>query len=190
MDGKHFKRFIARTRVTDRRRRVSRLAIGLAMASLVPGTAAFAVSDDLAVAAPGFNADVTGPEQALPELPGMGKDEAGFAATDAVQAEISDIAEELGIGMASWYGPKFAGKPTASGERFDPSGLTAAHRTLPFGSLVRVTSQSTGKAVIVRINDRGPFHGNRVIDLSEAAADAIGIKSRGRGRVSLALLEG
>ncbi|AKM11583.1 lipoprotein [Croceicoccus naphthovorans] len=92
--------------------------------------------------------------------------------------------------MASWYGPKFAGRPTASGERFNPAEYTAAHRTLPFGSKVRVTSPRTGKSIVVRINDRGPFHGKRVIDLSEAAADAIGLKARGHDRVTLSLLEG
>jgi rare lipoprotein A len=92
-------------------------------------------------------------------------------------------------GMASYYGKAFAGRPTASGERFDPAGLTAAHRTLPMGSLVRVTNPANGQSVTVRINDRGPFHGNRVIDLSRAAADSVGIVRAGRGRVELALVE-
>ena len=98
--------------------------------------------------------------------------------------------EHLGEGVASWYGPKFAGRRTANGETFNPAELTAAHRTLPFGSLVRVTSSRTGKSVVVRINDRGPFHGNRVIDLSEAAASEIGLKARGSGTVEMALLDG
>ena len=107
----------------------------------------------------------------------------------------SDLAEpetleHLGEGVASWYGPKFAGRRTANGETFNPAELTAAHRTLPFGSLVRVTSSRTGKSVVVRINDRGPFHGNRVIDLSEAAASEIGLKTRGSGTVQMALLDG
>jgi rare lipoprotein A len=96
--------------------------------------------------------------------------------------------EEIGQGQASWYGAQFAGRPTASGERFNPSEMTAAHRTLPFGSKVRVTHASSGRSVVVRINDRGPFHGNRVIDLSRAAAEEIGIRSAGSGRVQLALL--
>jgi len=99
-----------------------------------------------------------------------------------------DEAEEIGEGRASWYGSQFAGRPTASGERFDPEGLTAAHRTLPFGSMVRVTHAGSGRSVVVRINDRGPFHGNRVIDLSRAAAERIGIRSAGSGNVELALL--
>ena len=97
-------------------------------------------------------------------------------------------ADEIGDGMASWYGRKFAGRRTASGERFDPGGYTAAHRTLPFGSRVRVTN-AAGKSVVVRINDRGPFHGGRVIDLSQAAAAELGLVRAGSGRVSLALID-
>jgi rare lipoprotein A len=92
-------------------------------------------------------------------------------------------------GMASYYGKELAGNRTASGARFDPSALTAAHRTLPFGTQVQVTNQRTGDSVIVTINDRGPFHGNRVIDLSEAAARQIGLTGRGSGRVELAILD-
>ena len=97
-------------------------------------------------------------------------------------------AEQIGGGNASYYGDELAGNPTASGERFDPTKLTAAHRTLPLGSRVRVTNTSTGDAVIVRINDRGPFHGQRVIDLSKAAARQIGMLQRGTARVKLELL--
>lgn len=86
---------------------------------------------------------------------------------------------------ASYYGEGFVGRPTASGEAFDPSQLTAAHRTLPFGSLVRVTNAASGKDVVVRINDRGPFHGNRDIDLSEAAAKEIGMIGSGTAKVTL-----
>ncbi len=77
--------------------------------------------------------------------------------------------------IASWYGPRFQGKRTASGERFDTNGLTAAHKTLPFGTRVRVKSLVNGKEVTVRINDRGPFIKGRIIDLSKAAAQAIGL---------------
>ena len=78
-------------------------------------------------------------------------------------------------GEASWYGPGFAGRRTSSGEVYDPSALTAAHRSLPFGSQVRVTNVANGASVIVRINDRGPFVGGRIIDLSQAAKQAIGM---------------
>ncbi|WP_240530068.1 septal ring lytic transglycosylase RlpA family protein [Novosphingobium sp. PC22D] len=94
----------------------------------------------------------------------------------------------IGNGRASFYGNELAGNRTASGEIFDPKRLTAAHRTLPLGSRVRVTNARNGKSVIVRINDRGPFHGNRVIDISTAAARTIGLIRSGTGRVNLALL--
>ena len=78
------------------------------------------------------------------------------------------------VGIASWYGPGFHGRRTASGERFNTQAMTAAHKTLPFGTRVRVTSAATGKEVVVRINDRGPFIAGRIIDLSRAAALALG----------------
>jgi rare lipoprotein A len=95
----------------------------------------------------------------------------------------------IGSGVASYYGNELAGNRTASGERFDPGQLTAAHRTLPMGSRVLVTNPANGKSVVVRINDRGPFHGGRVIDLSKSAASRIGLIARGSGRVDMALLD-
>jgi peptidoglycan lytic transglycosylase len=77
--------------------------------------------------------------------------------------------------IASYYGQELAGRRTASGERFNPSAMTAAHRTLPFGTRVRVTNSRNGRSVIVRINDRGPFVKGRAIDLSHGAARAIGM---------------
>lgn len=106
---------------------------------------------------------------------------------EAAPAPAAGAATTISGGVASWYGPGFAGRRTASGERFNPSELTAAHRTLPFGSRVRVTMGD--RSVVVRINDRGPFHGGRVIDLSQAAAEQIGLRRAGSGRVELALLE-
>ncbi len=82
-------------------------------------------------------------------------------------------------GQASWYGPGFAGKPTASGERFVPCRRTAAHRTLPFGTRVKVTNLRNGRTVRVRINDRGPFVAGRIIDLSRGAARALGMIDAG-----------
>lgn len=87
--------------------------------------------------------------------------------------------------LASWYGKKFHGRRTASGERFDMHALTAAHRQLPFGTRVRVRSVDTGREVVVRINDRGPGVRSREIDLSAAAARAIGIEHLGVARVQL-----
>lgn len=103
----------------------------------------------------------------------------------AGRAEATAVSPRATTGVASWYGPKFAGRRTANGEIFDPTQLTAAHRTLPFGTLVRVTNLATRTNVIVRINDRGPFKGNRIIDLSRAAADAIGLTAMGVGSVRL-----
>src|SRR5215203_4834038 len=89
-------------------------------------------------------------------------------------------------GAASWYCPGFHGRKTASGERFNTHALTAAHKTLPFGTRVRVTNEKTGRSVVVRINDRGPYAHGRIIDLSQASAHAIGIG--GVGRVTLSQL--
>ena len=91
-------------------------------------------------------------------------------------------------GVASWYGPNFVGRPTANGEIFDPSQLTAAHQTLPFDTLVQVTHLENGRSVVVRINDRGPFVGRRVIDLSRAAAERIDMIGSGTAQVRLELL--
>nr|WP_277621102.1 septal ring lytic transglycosylase RlpA family protein [Thermus arciformis] len=88
-------------------------------------------------------------------------------------------------GLAVWYGPGFHGKRTASGEVYDMHALTAAHPSLPFGTRVRVTNLKNGKSVVVRINDRGPFGGRYIIDLSYAAAKAIGALSATRVRLEL-----
>lgn len=92
-------------------------------------------------------------------------------------------------GLASWYGKKYHGKRTASGERFDMHALTAAHKKLKFGSKVRVVEPKSGKSVIVRINDRGPYTKKRVIDLSRAAAKKIGLIQKGTAKVELYLVE-
>ncbi len=109
---------------------------------------------------------------------------------EVTENPIADIVDEteIGGGVASYYGNELAGNRTASGERFDPGQLTAAHRSLPFGSMVRVTNTSNGDSVIVRINDRGPFAHGRVIDVSTAAAREIGMHRSGTARVKLALL--
>jgi rare lipoprotein A len=92
-------------------------------------------------------------------------------------------------GLASWYAGKFQGRTTASGEVFDTNLLTAAHKTLPFGTVVRVTHLENGRSVEVRINDRGPFVEGRVIDLSRAAAEAIGMTGEGIAAVELTIVE-
>jgi rare lipoprotein A len=112
----------------------------------------------------------------------------------ASQQVLADRGERLAPvlqGLASWYGGSdgFDGLPTASGEIFNAADLTAAHRTLHFGTRVRVTYLRTGKSVVVRINDRGPFTGGRIIDLSRAAAEAIGLLADGVGLVELEILD-
>jgi len=93
------------------------------------------------------------------------------------------------VGLASWYGAKFHKRRTASGEPFDMKALTAAHPTLPFGARVCVRSQVTGRSVVVRINDRGPHTGNRVIDLSRGAAELLGMVGLGLKPVELFALD-
>ena len=106
----------------------------------------------------------------------------GCAGTRRPAATPPDLAE---VGEASWYGIEERGRPTASGEPMDPGALTAAHRTLPFGTIVEVTNVESGASVQVRINDRGPFVGSRVIDLSHEAARRLGILSKGVAQVRL-----
>lgn len=109
-----------------------------------------------------------------------------ISAADA-QRTVADAqpGRPLAQGLASWYGPGFQGRRTASGERYDMHALTAAHKTLPFGTKVRVRSVKTGKEVVVRINDRGPYRHSRIIDLSLAAITALGTPHRGVTEVIL-----
>ena len=91
-------------------------------------------------------------------------------------------------GMASWYGDQFNGRPTATGERFDMNALTAAHKTLPLPGLVEVTNLANGRRIVVRVNDRGPFVDNRIIDLSRGSAEALGMLQAGVGEVRVRYL--
>ena len=106
----------------------------------------------------------------------------GCASTNRPAATPPDLIE---VGEASWYGIEERGRPTASGEPMDPGALTAAHRSLPFGTIVEVTNVATGVTVQVRINDRGPFVGSRVIDLSHEAARRLGMVREGVAQVRL-----
>jgi rare lipoprotein A len=106
-----------------------------------------------------------------------------------VTAPAPEAAVPYDVGIASWYGPGLHGNKTASGEIFDQNALTAAHPTLPFGTRVRVVHAGNGKEVVVRINDRGPFSGNRIIDLSRAAAESLGMLRQGTARVRLFVIE-
>jgi rare lipoprotein A len=120
--------------------------------------------------------------------------EAKPAPVSSVQAK-SEVRKQVGktkpyqVGTASWYGKNFEGKPTASGEPYDMYDMTAAHLTLPMGSYVRVTNLRNGKAVIVRVNDRGPIVPGRIIDVSYGAAQALQMKAHGLQRVRLDLVQ-
>jgi rare lipoprotein A len=114
-----------------------------------------------------------------------------YDSTMAVQREppvgsVKQALQRSGDGLASFYGSP---QQTANGEQFNPRALTAAHRTLPFGTKVRVTNVRSGRAVTVRINDRGPFVPGRVIDLSQAAAEELGIVGRGIAKVKLDVIQ-
>jgi rare lipoprotein A len=125
------------------------------------------------------------PGQAVDDLP------APVPLTERPRPELlgGEVPREFQRGTASWYGPRFNGRRTASGERFDMREFTAAHRTLPFGTLVRVHSLVNGRDVDVRITDRGPYAGNRIIDLSRAAAEELGMLGLGFKEVVLMVPE-
>jgi rare lipoprotein A len=106
----------------------------------------------------------------------------------AAPAEKASVEKPIETGIATWYGSRHSHHYTASGERFQPWKLTAAHRSIPLGTIVRVTDLDTGRSVVVRVNDREPPHGERCIDLSEGAARALGIHSTGIADVSITAL--
>lgn len=103
----------------------------------------------------------------------------------ASESSICQPEPPLQVGTASWYGEPFHGRLTASGEVFDKMALTCAHRTLPLGTWIRVEVQDTGLTVDLKVNDRGPFIGDRVLDLSEGAAETLGVKHQGLARVRI-----
>lgn len=154
------------------RRRAAYAAIALGFTALTASTPGQAIIPTDVVAAV---------ETAQDQAPGTP------APVDASDAK-TDLFKYLGDGVASYYGRELAGNRTASGERFDPAAMTAAHRTLPLGSRVRVTNKSNGKSVIVRINDRGPFRKGRLIDVSLAAAREISMVGAGMASVQLDLI--
>lgn len=166
-------------------------AIALATAVVMPLTAAHPTETAThAPAAGAFDRNFEG----FAELPGTSRVADGAVDVTEIshsQPEADDevAGKALAGGMASYYGRQFEGKRTASGERFAMAELTGAHRTLPFGSQVRVTNAANGRSVVVRINDRGPFHSDRVIDVSRAAAQRLGLVASGSAKVSLTLLD-
>ena len=112
---------------------------------------------------------------------------AGCATTGARPGATGRGAE---VGYASYYASRYDGRPTASGETYDERGLTAAHRTLPFGARVRVTNLANGRSVVVTITDRGPFRRDRVIDVSKRAARELGFEREGAVRVRVEIVSG
>lgn len=155
-----------------------------------PRFAAFAAAGYLALATADFAGSVLQP--VLPAAAAVRPTTALASSRGASLAPVAtpspEPAEPSVKGVASWYGRRFHGRPTASGEPFDMNDYTAAHRTLPFGTPVEVRNPRTGRAIVVRINDRGPHVRGRLIDLSYAAARDLGIAARGTARVELRLL--
>lgn len=162
-------------------------AVLFAAAIALPGTAGHSQDAAPHAPAPAFEAQFAS-YAALPPAPQPGPHAVDLDSFEPT-IESEPEATSLGSGTASYYGREFHGRRTASGERFDMNALTAAHRTLPFGTRLRVTNPRTGQSVVVRINDRGPFHGSRLIDVSHAAASQLGLIARGKGTVELAVIE-
>ncbi|WP_415486082.1 septal ring lytic transglycosylase RlpA family protein [Acetobacter sp.] len=104
-------------------------------------------------------------------------------------SEVASAARNMQHGMASWYGGRFAKRKTSTGERFDPLQLTAAHPSAPLGSKLLVRSEETGRSVVVTVNDRGPYARGRIIDLSHAAAERLGMLNRGVAHVTVSRLK-
>lgn len=173
------------TMTTEPLSRPRRRPLAAALAALV------AAGATLAVVTPVGDGALTTPVVAAEAVPATPPAPPVVAVSDVRAAgDVAEAGEPMGGGRASYYGAELAGNRTASGERFDPADHTAAHRTLPFGTRVRVTLARTGESVVVRVNDRGPFHADRVIDVSRAAADEIGLTRRGTAEVTLERLPG
>jgi rare lipoprotein A len=107
------------------------------------------------------------------------------AITGSISQANIETGKAIQRGTASWYGPGFHGRKTASGERFNSYDMTAAHRSLPFGTRLKVVNETNGRSVVVRVNDRGPFAHRRIIDLAKGPALALGLTASGTGYVSL-----
>lgn len=128
-----------------------------------------------------------------PTRPSPARKRFGALAAVAVLAlvlPLGTVQARVQEGVVSWYGARFHARPTASGELFDAAAMTMAHPTLPFGTRVKVTNLRNGRSVVVRVNDRGPFVGSRIADLSQAAASALGMMRRGLARVRIEVLGG
>ncbi len=165
------------------------LTLLLAISLILPGCAGFSRYSQYRDSGPGRDVDVAHIPNAVPRNEPLSK--AGNADSYVVNGKRYYVMQEkqrrnyVERGIASWYGSKFHGHRTSNGETYDMYGMTAAHRSLPLPSYVKVTNLANNKQVIVRVNDRGPFHPNRLIDLSYAAAKKLGITGQGTGKVEL-----
>lgn len=169
--------------------RIIRSAVIVGLLGLAPLAASFAASPDTDMAGvdPATSAAMI---ELVPIEPAADVTASSLPLEPADPAPApSSKATALGRGSASYYAAKFHGRRTANGETFNNRAMTAAHRTLPFGSMVRVTNPANGASVVVRINDRGPFTRGRVIDVSRAAAEELGLIARGHATVDLERLE-
>lgn len=141
--------------------------------------------------APGHAPDVSGIKDAVPKVEPKSKygNPKSYVVFGKRYHTKSSSEGHVERGLASWYGKKFHGRKTSSGERYDMYAMTAAHKTLPLPTYARVTNVETGRSAVVKINDRGPFHGKRVIDLSYTAARKLGVVSKGTAMVEVRAID-
>lgn len=152
------------------------------------GAAALLIASGSLAPAQAASSSPTAPSAVIREAERMPSWDEKFIRKVAPASPANGMMASARVGQASWYGPGFYGNRTANGETFRPGTLTAAHRTLPFGTLVRVTNLNNGRTAVVRINDRGPFHGGRIIDLAHGAAQRLGVTASGVAQVKLEVL--
>ena len=158
---------------------------GLMLALLLaPSVEASPSGEDFVIETIEESEEITTTQQAVPLMPLPALPPSPVETKTDVSSKLIEVVQ----GAASWYGPGFYGRTTANGERFSKGTLTAAHRTLPFGTKVRVTNLSNGRSVVVRINDRGPFKHHRVIDLAHGAASQLQMMQAGEVPVKLEIL--
>jgi rare lipoprotein A len=156
-------------------------------AQQIVATAIAQVGDTIVAPEPSIAIPIERPKQPTTPIPTVAPSSVNVEQPAATVKPVLDQVVATQTGQASWYGSE-GGSKTANGEKYNPNGLTAAHRTLPFGTKVRITSLKTGKAVVVRINDRGPFRSRRIVDISAGAAEVIGLKADGVGDVRMDIL--
>lgn len=147
----------------------------------------YSISQDRA---PSDDYDVSGLQDAIPkyESPSRGGNKSPYTVWGKQYTVMADASRYVEQGTASWYGEKFHGHKTSNGETFDMYKMSAAHKSLPLPSYARIRNLDNGREVIVRVNDRGPFHGNRIIDLSYAAAKKLGYQGHGTANVEIAAI--